>query len=35
MSLIKTVGMEMKHSILYICDFKVKLSKYSRTVSIF
>lgn len=27
--------MEMKHCILYICDFKVKLSKHSQAVSTF
>lgn len=35
MSPIKTTGVEMIHCILYICDYKVKLSKYSWTVSTF
>lgn len=33
LSLIKTIGTEMKHCILYICDFKVKLSKHSPMLS--
>lgn len=35
MSLIETISMETKHCILYICDFKVKLSKYSWPMSTF
>lgn len=33
--LIKTIGMEMKQCLLYICDFKVKLRKYSQAASSF
>lgn len=33
LSFIKTIGMEMKQCLLHICDFRVKLSKYSQTVS--
>lgn len=35
LSLIKANGMEIKHCLLDVCDFKVKLSKYSQTVSTF